>query len=152
MVRIGWRQAKPSVITLADQARDAGQWHLAAAHYQKALRRNPRNPPIWVQYGHVLREAGRLVEAEAAYRMALAYDPRSADSYLHLGATLKLQGKRAQAEAAYLRALAFTPSLNGLSLELSQLGWSKAHISQLQEIIRMMRSTGTRFNDPSATG
>lgn len=141
MLRIGWKPAKPSVITLADQARDAGQWRLAAAHYQKALRRNPRNPPIWVQYGHVLKEAGRLTEAEAAYRMALAYDPRSADSHLQLGVALKLQGKKEQAEAAYMRALAIAPSLNGLSLELSQLGWSKAHISELQEILRMMRQT-----------
>jgi len=139
MLRIGWKPAKPSVITLADRARDARHWHLAAAHYQKALRRNPCNPPIWVQYGHVLREAGRLAEAEAAYRMALVYDPRSADSHLQLGATPKLQGKREQAEAAYLRAVALAHSTSGLSLELSLLGWSKAHLSELQEIIRLMR-------------
>jgi tetratricopeptide (TPR) repeat protein len=139
MPLIGWKGSKPSVITLADQARDSAKWYLAATYYRKALRRNACNPPIWVQYGHVLREAGRLAEAEAAYRMALAYDPRGADSHLQLGATLKLQGKGEQAEAAYLRAVALAPSLNGLSLELSQLGWSKAHLSQLQEIMRLMR-------------
>ena len=47
------KRAKPSVITLADWARDAGQWELAAMYYRTALRRKPKNPPIWVQYGHV---------------------------------------------------------------------------------------------------
>jgi len=138
MPLIGWKGSKPSVITLADRARDSAKWHLAATYYRRALRRNPRNPPIWVQYGHVLKEAGNLADAEAAYRMAIVYDPRSADSHLHLGTILNLQGNREQAEAAYLRALAFAASLDGVSCELSQLGWSQARISELHEIMRMM--------------
>jgi len=141
MLRIGWKRAKPSVITLADRARDARQWHFAAAYYQKALRRSPRNPPIWVQYGHVLKEAGYLADAERAYRMAIAYDPRSSDSHLQLGAILRLQGKAEQAEAAYLKALALASSPNGLSLELSQLGWSPARISELKEMVRVIGLT-----------
>ena len=53
------KRAKPSVITLADWARDAGQWELAAMYYRTALRRKPKNPPIWVQYGHVLSRQSR---------------------------------------------------------------------------------------------
>src|SRR5271167_5136651 len=89
--RLGLMRRKPDVITLADRARDAGQWGLAAQLYCKALARNPRNPPIWVQYGHALKESGelrdpeKLAEAEVAYRQALSLDPSSADSYLQLG-------------------------------------------------------------------
>jgi predicted Zn-dependent protease len=57
-----WR-AGFSPVTLADRARDAGQWSVAARLYRKALDRNPRNPPIWVQYGQVMKEWGNVAEA-----------------------------------------------------------------------------------------
>jgi tetratricopeptide (TPR) repeat protein len=132
MPRFRQKRAKPSVITLADRARDAGQWEVAAEHYRDALHRKPQNPPIWVQYGHVLKESGHLAEAEKAYRTALAYDPRIADSHLQLGHVLKIQDKKEEARAAYLRAIALDPSLNGASLEFAQLGWSETHLSELR--------------------
>jgi tetratricopeptide (TPR) repeat protein len=88
MSRLGWKLRKSSVIILADQARDAGQWERAARLYRKALDRNPRNPAIWVQYGHALKESGelrdpdKLAQAEVAYRRALSLEPGAADSYL----------------------------------------------------------------------
>src|SRR5690242_9588367 len=121
----GQKRAKPSVITLADQARDQGQWERAADYYRQALRRRPQNPPIWVQYGHVQKEAGHWTEAESAYRTAIAYDPGSADAHLQLGHVLKILGKKEEARSAYLRAVALAPSLNGTSFEFSQFGWSE---------------------------
>ena len=112
MPRFGRKRTKPSVITLADQARDRGQWERAARYYREALQRRPQNPPIWVQYGHVLKESGHWTEAERAYRTAIAYDPGSADAYLQLGHVLKIQGKKEEARAAYLHAVALDPSLN----------------------------------------
>jgi glycosyltransferase involved in cell wall biosynthesis/SAM-dependent methyltransferase/uncharacterized protein YbaR (Trm112 family) len=132
MPRFNLERKKVSRITLADRARDAGQWKLAARHYGRALALNPRNPPIWVQYGHVLKESGNLQQAEAAYRRAIALDPGAADSYLQLGQFLKAQGKGEEAEAAYLRALALGPSLCDASLGLAGLGWSKDHLSELR--------------------
>src|SRR5262245_8420767 len=104
MPRFRRKRAKPSVITLADQARDQRQWERAARYYQKALRRNSQNSPIWVQYGHVLKELGDLVKAECAYRAALACNPHTADSHVQLGHVLKLQGRKEEARTAYLRA------------------------------------------------
>jgi lipopolysaccharide biosynthesis protein len=135
MPRFGRKRAKPSVITLADRARDQGQWERAAEYYREALQRRPQNPPIWVQYGHVLKESGHLAEAERAYRTALAYDPRNADSHLQLGHVLKVQGKKEEAQAAYLRALSIDPSLHGASLEFAQFGWSEAHVSELRGML-----------------
>jgi hypothetical protein len=62
-----------SLIHRADSARDARQWERASQFYRKALDRNPRNTPIWVQYGHALMESGelrdpdKLAQAENAY-------------------------------------------------------------------------------------
>src|ERR1700730_9547183 len=131
MSLFGRRSGKPSVITLADQARDERQWEVAAGYYKKALHRKPRNPPIWVQYGHALKESGHLAEAERAYRKALSCDPCSADSHLQLGHVLKIQGKKEEARAEYLRAIAIDPSLNGASLEFAQIGWAEAHLLEL---------------------
>ena len=132
MLQLRWRGARPSVIALADRARDAKRWDLAAQCYQRALRRNPDNPPIWVQYGHVLKESGHLAKAEEAYRTAIAYDQKGADAHLQLGHVLKLQGRADEAEAAYLTALTLDPSLNEASSELAMLGWTEAHFSELR--------------------
>ena len=135
---------KPSVITLADEARDLRQWERAAGYYRVALQRTPQNPPIWVQYGHVLKESGHWTGAERAYRTALAYDPGSADAHLQLGHILKIQGKTEEAKTAYLRAVAIDPSLNCVSFDFSQLGWSETHFSELRGML------STDLGDPIA--
>src|SRR6266436_4376381 len=115
--RLGSLRRRPDVVDLADRARDAGQWELAAQLYRKALDRNSREPHIWVQYGHALKESGelrapdKLAQAELAYRRGLSLDPGVADTYLQLGHVLKLQGKTEEAQAAYLHAFALDPAL-----------------------------------------
>ena len=147
--RRGLRRRKPNVIAFADQARDARQWELAAQLYRKALHRNPHNPPIWVQYGHALKESGerrdpgKLAQAEIAYRRALSLDRGAADTYLQLGHVLKLQCRIEEARAVYLRALVLDPSLDSASSELTLLGWSDAHFSELRAIFDTGSSTCT---------
>jgi tetratricopeptide (TPR) repeat protein len=143
LLRLGLMRRKPDVITLADRARDAGQWGLAAQLYRKALARNSRHPPIWVQYGHALKESGelrdpdKLAQAELAYRRALSLDPGLADTYLQLGHVLKLQGKTDDARSAYLRAIALDPSTAHPLDELRGLGWSEAQISELLTLVEL---------------
>src|SRR6266446_6017103 len=123
------RVGRPSLITLGDRAHEARRWDVAARHYRTVLQRNPRNPPIWVQYGHALKESGNLAEAEAAYRQALAYAPKVADSHLQLGRALTLQGKAQEAQASYLRAFALDPSRAASLIELVKFGWPEIEIS-----------------------
>jgi tetratricopeptide (TPR) repeat protein len=117
-------------------------WGLAAQLYRKALDRDPRDLPIWVQYGHALKEAGelrdpeKLAQAETAYRRALSLDPRIADTHLQLGHVLKLQGKIEDAQAAYLRASVVTPSASDPLDALCGLGWSRAEVSELRTLIQ----------------
>src|SRR5579875_1784292 len=91
------RKPEPSPVVLADRARDAGEWALAARHYREALARNPGQPAIWVQYGHALKEAGNLQEAEEAYKKSIALADRVADTHLQLGHLLKMRGRRDEA-------------------------------------------------------
>jgi glycosyltransferase involved in cell wall biosynthesis len=134
-------RVRTSSVTLADRARDAGQWELAARLYREALDRNPRNPPIWVQYGHALKESGglrdpdKLAQAEIAYRRALSLDPGAADTYVQLGHVLKLQGRTDEATASYLPAIALGSSLDDMAMEFAQLGWSEAHFSELRDML-----------------
>jgi lipopolysaccharide biosynthesis protein len=138
--RVASRRRNEDVTALADRARDARQWSLAAELYKEALDRKPSNPPIWVQYGHVMKEWGelrdpnKLAQAETAYRRAFTLDPAVADTYLQLGHVLKLQGKMGEAQAAYLRAISVDSSLTEASFELRQLGWSETHFSELRRM------------------
>ena len=141
-MQFGRKRVGSSAITLADQARDRGLWERAARHYRDALRRNPRKPAIWVQYGHVLKASGNLREAERAYRTAIGYDRNIADPHMWLGHTLKIQRKKDAAQAAYLRAVALDPSLEAVFTEFAQLDWSEAHVSELRNMLRAVDKLG----------
>lgn len=153
MRRLSLKSAKPSAITRADRARHAGRWELAARLYRKVLDRNPRNPPIWIQYGHALKEHGQLADAESAYRQAIGYGPADAEAYLQLGHVLKLRGKTDQAAAAYLRSLLTESSLHDGALELAKLGWSDAHFAELDGMRQGWADDGRFHNaDPPDIG
>ncbi len=53
---------------------------------------------------------------------------------------MKIQGKRDQAEASYLRAVARAPSLAHGLRELTAVGWSQAHLSELRTLLDPDRS------------
>ena len=133
---VGFRLAGEPVtrITLADRARDARQWVVAARYYQKALRRNPNRPAIWVQYGHALKESGNLLAAESAYRKAIAGNPGVADSYLQLGHALKLEGKRDEARNAYLQAFVLDPVAGDPRRELTALGCPEELLARVTQL------------------
>src|SRR5438034_8739989 len=141
MPRLSRKLRKSGAVSRANRARDLGQWGLAAGLYRQALDRNPRNPGIWVQYGHALKEAGelrdpdKLAQAEIAYRRAISLDPGTADPHLQLGHALKLQGKTEEGKASYLRAFALDPSMPYPLQELSGLGWSETYLSELKGMV-----------------
>jgi GT2 family glycosyltransferase len=154
--RVGSQRQKEDVIALADRARDARKWSLAAELYKEVLDRDPHNPPIWVQYGHVLKEWGelrdpdKLAQAETSYRRAVALDPTLADTYLQLGHVLKLKGDIEDAKAAYLRAFAFDPVASSPVNELRGLGWTALAITELKNAALNCRSTWDKGVDTDA--
>jgi tetratricopeptide (TPR) repeat protein len=111
-----------SWITIADRARDAGQWALAGGHYRKALARNARNAPIWVQYGHALklkrettgalirradglRDGKKYAEAAELYNLVLTREPNKFAIHIQCGHMKKETGRFDEAEQHYLTAL-----------------------------------------------
>lgn len=87
-----------------DQARDEGQWKVAALAYGQYLRQAPGDFAIWVQYGHALKESGSNKAAEDAYKQALALNDCDADLLLNLGHIKKVQGELQAAAEFYSRS------------------------------------------------
>ena len=97
------RQAKPAAALpqvqrlLDKEPRNPGYLNLQAAIlanlgdyadsieiYETVLREHPRQPKVWMSYGHALRTAGRLEESVAAYRHAIGMQPTLAEAYWSL--------------------------------------------------------------------
>jgi tetratricopeptide (TPR) repeat protein len=70
--------------------------HLSAAY--------PRQPRIWLNFGHALRTVGKSRDAMDAYRRCIALDPGLGDAYWSL-ANLKVAGFTAEEEATMLAQL-----------------------------------------------
>jgi glycosyltransferase involved in cell wall biosynthesis/Tfp pilus assembly protein PilF/SAM-dependent methyltransferase len=114
--------------SLGDRARDVRDWARAVRHYQAALKQDPGDFPIWVQYGHALKESGQVKEAESAYRKSIELACDIADTHLQLGHVLKMQGRKEEAASAYLRAVVLDPALHRALVELLGLGWTISSI------------------------
>src|SRR3954454_5198157 len=52
-----------------------GDFSEAIQLYESLLRKTPRQPRMWLSYGHMLKTVGRQTEGVAAYREALAIAP-----------------------------------------------------------------------------
>ena len=120
----GARKIRNSIAS-GDRARDAKDWITAQRNYDDALRRNPTNAPIWVQYGHALKEVGNVLAAADAYRRALALSPAIADTHLQLGHALKLLDRRREATLAYLEAIHTDPAPAFAIFELTEMGLAR---------------------------
>jgi tetratricopeptide (TPR) repeat protein len=133
---------------LAWLQRQAGQYELALASYDEALRRGVRSP----EEAHLNRAAilsdhlARAGEAEAELEAALALKPDYAPALLNLGNLHEDQGNRTAAEAAYRRALEVVPDN---ALALSRLA-SVSHASKLDEALAERLRTPIRRQGASA--
>jgi tetratricopeptide (TPR) repeat protein len=61
-----------------------GEFDSAMAIYERHLRDNPRQPTIWMSYGHILKTVGRTKEAIKAYRESIKLAPGLGLSYWSL--------------------------------------------------------------------
>jgi glycosyltransferase involved in cell wall biosynthesis len=77
---------------IADSARDAGHWALAARHYREMLKENPKDVGIWLQHGHMLKELGLFGDAAESYGRALSLAPNDPESHLQCGFLAKITG------------------------------------------------------------
>jgi|SRR5580704_3399894 tetratricopeptide (TPR) repeat protein len=122
MALFGFKSRDASWITVADRARDAGQWTLAGGQYRKALAHNPRNTHTWVHYWHALklkrktlgalirradelRDHKKYAESAELYDLVLAREPNRFAIHVQCGHMKKETGRFYEAEQHYLTAL-----------------------------------------------
>lgn len=121
----------------------AGRNDEALAHYEAALRRDPKLCVARINLGRLLHAANRLTEAEVQFRNARALDPRNALAAFNLGVTLEDLGKANAAIDAYRTALALDENHADAHFNLSRLLEAKGdkqgalrHLSRFSRLIR----------------
>lgn len=97
---------EPSTVrTMADLARNIGNWSSASTYYRAYLSAQPQDAAIWLQLGHAEKELGKLRSAQDAYDQAATLSPDEAEVYLQIGHVLRRMEEDASALLAYSRAL-----------------------------------------------
>jgi tetratricopeptide (TPR) repeat protein len=142
-----WAQAlaaAPSAMAHASVATllaDQGRAQEAIAHYEEALRLNPKSGRIHISLGVELAKQGRLAEAISHDEEAVRLMPDSAVSYNNLGAALAAQGRTGEAIERYRQALKRFPTYaeahNNLGRSLSDTGHLAEAIEHYREALRL---------------
>ncbi|HEY0767028.1 MAG TPA: tetratricopeptide repeat protein, partial [Steroidobacteraceae bacterium] len=89
----GYRNLKAAVLA------NLGDYGLSIEVYEAVLKEFPRQPKIWMSYGHSLRTAGRRAEAETAYRRAISMEPTLGEAYWSLANLKTLRFTEADVQA-----------------------------------------------------
>jgi tetratricopeptide (TPR) repeat protein len=83
----------------------------AIAHYEQAIKRDPRSAVAWVGLGTSLTHIHRNADAIVKLQRAIALEPAMGEAYYALGMAYQSSGDKVKAAAAFQRAeeLAATP-------------------------------------------
>ena len=87
-----------------------GDFGEALQLYEALLKKTPRQPRMWLSYGHMLKTIGRQADGIAAYRKALAIEPKLGEAWWSL-ANLKTV-KFDDADIAAMRQALKSPGLS----------------------------------------
>ncbi len=95
-----------------------GDYEGALANYAEIIREQPREPRLWMSYGHALKTANRTDEAISAYREAAKLDPDFGDAYWSLAnlktyrfAPSEIAAMQRGADARFARGRSFPHAL-----------------------------------------
>ena len=114
--------AHPDVLNLAGTLRtNQGRLADAAALFQQAVERSPKDPSLCFNLGMTLSRLGRLEEAEAALRKTLKAQPDFVQALFELGALLHRTGRLDEAETYIRRVLKHMPRLAHAELALAAI-------------------------------
>src|ERR1700686_1779638 len=84
-VLLGKEPRNPGYLNLkAAVLASLGDYSESIAVYEAVLKDFPRQPKIWMSYGHSLKTAGRQDDSVAAYRRAIAMEPTLGEAYWSL--------------------------------------------------------------------
>ena len=131
-------------LSIADKARDCGDWAKAAAHYNICLTDLTHRHDLWVQLGNMRKELGDLAGSRAAYEAALALAAGDSDLALQLGHLTKIQGCVEEARQWYRKALELDAHNQSTLEELTVLG------EELHAITALL-SSGDNISAPNVS-
>lgn len=105
--------ASRSLVTQARAQLAAKNFAMAASTIERALRIEPNNPLLWLEYAQVRLTEGNHAQAESMGRKALALasgDPRTqANAWRLISESLLAQNKTTEARQAEMRANSLSP-------------------------------------------
>ena len=134
-------QALVAQTNLAKVLVDAGRVPEGIAHYEAALRIDPRNPTAHANLGNVLIQSGRLAEGIAHEEAVVRLKPDYASAYSNLGNAYLQSGRLAEAIAHYEQALQLDPgnpvTHTNLGIALLQSGRVPEAIAQHEQALRL---------------
>jgi tetratricopeptide (TPR) repeat protein/tRNA A-37 threonylcarbamoyl transferase component Bud32 len=120
---------------------DKGRLGEALAHYEKALRINPRYAQAHTCLGLVFYRKGKLNEAIRHYEQALLLDSNDALTHNNLGAALRDKGRLDEALAHHKEAVRLEPKYakarHNLGATLCSMGRLDEAIAHLEEALRL---------------
>ncbi|MFH0983204.1 MAG: tetratricopeptide repeat protein, partial [Planctomycetota bacterium] len=86
-----------------------GQMEQAVTHYGEALRLQPADGQVHLEFGHLLRELGRGQEAAYQYQLLLTNEPQHAEALVGLGLALRDLGRMEESDRRLLEAVQLEP-------------------------------------------
>ena len=123
----------------------------AMAHFQAALKINPKDSEAHNNLGNDLREEGQLDEAISQYHQAIQSDLDNPEPHYNLGIALGKMGQPAQEIAQYEEALRINPDHTGalvnLGAALMSAGRFDDAISHFQKALKIDPSLVQAYND-----
>ncbi len=100
--------ASRALVSQAETQRKSKNFVQAAATLERALRIEPNNPLLWIEYGELRMDEGNYAQADNMGRKAVASasgDPRTqANAWRLIGDSLKARNRNGEAQQAYARA------------------------------------------------
>ena len=100
--------ASRALVSQAETQRKRKNFVQAAATLERALRIEPNNPLLWLEYGELRMDESNHAQAENMGRKAVASasgDPRTqANAWRLIGDSLKARDRNSEAQQAYARA------------------------------------------------
>jgi len=88
---------------------EQGEYSMAVAEYENAIKANPNFPIAYNNLGITYKRMGNAVRAEENYRKAISLDSRYVDAYYNLGLLYMDKGDFQGAAGMFRKALAVNP-------------------------------------------
>jgi len=105
--------AATALVTRAHAQASRGEYVLAAATIERALRIEPENPLLWIELGQVRMRDGNAVQADGIYRKALSLatgdSELQATAWILIAESLRTRGRNQEAAEAERRAASSVP-------------------------------------------